>query len=125
MFIPGEIVFFISGAGKSQILKYVCKLSPRSILTTGIGTTSAGLTVSAVKVSASHTDSLACVFHQNLLLICIATKDSGLWHLEAGALVLADGGVCCIDEFNSIQERDRASIHEAMEQQTISVAKVR
>lgn len=88
------------GSAKSQFLKYTSKIAPRAVYTTGQGASAVGLTAYVQKSP--------------------VTKE---WTLEAGALVLADNGVCLIDEFDKMSDRDRTSIHEAMEQQSISVSK--
>ncbi len=89
------------GTAKSQMLKYVDRLAPKSLYVSGKSATGGGLTA-------------------------IAEKDEfgeGGWVLKAGALVLASGGLACIDEFDKMSEEDRSAIHEALEQQTVSVAK--
>ena len=88
------------GTAKSQILKYVEKTAHRAVFATGQGASAVGLTASVRK------DPI--------------TRE---WTLEGGALVLADKGVCLIDEFDKMNDQDRTSIHEAMEQQNISISK--
>ncbi len=89
------------GVAKSQLIRYMAKLAPRGIYTSGKASSGAGLTAAAVKDEFGD----------------------GRWTLEAGAMVLADRGLLCVDEIDKMDKNDQSSMHEGMEQQTISVAK--
>jgi len=88
------------GTGKSQMLQYAARAAPRGLYTTGRGSTAAGLTAAVVREGGT-----------------------GSFILEAGALVLGDKGICCIDEIDKMRDEDRNAIHPAMEQQVVSIAK--
>lgn len=90
------------GVAKSQLLRYMTSLAPRSIYTSGKSTSGAGLTAAVVKDN---------------------EFGDGRWNLEAGALVLADKGLACVDELDKMTPEDRSALHEAMESQRISFAK--
>lgn len=87
------------GTAKSELLKYAARVAPRGLYTSGRGSTAAGLTAAVIR------------------------DKSGIMMLEAGAVVLGDQGLVCIDEFDKMKPEDRSALHEVMEQQSCSVAK--
>ena len=89
------------GVAKSQLLRAAARLAPRGVMATGKSSSAAGLTAAAVRDEFGE----------------------GRWTLEAGTLVLASGGLACIDEIDKMDEDDRSAMHEAMEQQTVTIAK--